>query len=440
MKKRYVWYELTKERKKYNMELLNEILSDANLDEAIKRVIKNKGSNGVDKMSTMDLKKVMDIDKPYRNELRKAIKNREYKPLPVKRVEIPKPDGGIRLLGIPTVIDRVIQQAIVQVLSPIYDKSFSETSYGFRPNRNAHMAINQVLEYTNSFKQWIVDIDLEKFFDKVNHDKLMQILSVTIKDGDLLSLIRKYLRSGISINNEYKESVIGTPQGGNLSPLLGNVILDLLDKELESRGLSFVRYADDCLIFVGTEKAANRVMKNVSKFIEEKLKLKVNMTKSCVRKIDDVKYLGFGFYYDKSSYLYKAKPHQSSIKKLKEKIKQITSRSYSISMDYRLQQLKWLMRGWYNYFKIGSLKRVCLKIDRNTRFRLRMCIWKQWKKITKRAKSLQKLGVNKYKSWEWANTRKSYARVAMSFILTTTITNKRLEKRGFLSFENLIKV
>lgn len=430
--------KLTRERKKYNMELLNEILSDANLDEAIKRVIKNKGTNGVDKMSTMDLKNVMDINKPYRDELRQSIKKREYKPLPVRRVEIPKPDGGVRLLGIPTVIDRMIQQAIVQVLSPIYDEKFSETSYGFRPKRNAHMAIEQVLEYANGFKQWIVDIDLEKFFDKVNHDKLMQLLSETIKDGDLLSLIRKYLRSGISINNEYKDSVIGTPQGGNLSPLLGNVILDLLDKELESRGHSFVRYADDCLIFVGTEKAADRVMKNISKFIEESLKLKVNITKSCVKKIGDVKYLGFGFYYDKSSCLFKAKPHQSSIKKLKEKIKQITSRSYSISMDYRLQQLAWLMRGWYNYFKIGSLKGICRRIDEHTRYRLRMCIWKQWKKTSKRFKALQQLGVKKQKAWEWANTRKSYARVAMSFILTTTITNKRLEKRGFLSFENLI--
>ncbi len=246
------------------------------------------------------------------------------------------------------------------------------------------------------------------------------------------------MKSGISINNEYKESVIGTPQGGNLSPLLGNVILDLLDKELEARGLSFVRYADDCLIFVGTEKAANRVMKNVSKFIEEKLKLKVNITKSCVRRIEEVKYLGFGFYYDPRAYLYKAKPHQEAIKQLKEKIKRITRRSYSIDMGYRLRQLAWLMRGWYHYFKIGSLKRICREIDGHTRYRLRMCIWKQWKKISKRHKALQQLGVGNEKAWEWANTKKSCARVAMSYILTTTITNKRLEKRGFVSFERLM--
>ncbi len=242
------------------MELLERILSDENLDEAIKQVVRNKGANGVDKMSTMELKRTMDYEKPFRGKLKQQIRERTYQPQPVLRVEIPKPNGGTRLLGIPTVIDRMIQQAISQILTPIYDVKFSEASYGFRPKRNAQMAIEKVLEYTNQRKEWVVDIDLEKFFDRVNHDKLMQILSETIEDGDVLSLIRKFLRSGISINNEYKESIIGTPQGGNLSPLLGNIILDLLDKELESRGLSYVRYADDCLIFVGSEKAANRVV------------------------------------------------------------------------------------------------------------------------------------------------------------------------------------
>ena len=267
------------------MELLEKILEDSNLEFAAQKVIRAKGANGVDKMSTSELKNWLNENK---EDLKTRIRNRVYKPQPVRRVEIPKEDGSKRMLGIPTVIDRMIQQAIVQVLSPIYEEQFSEFSFGFRPKRNAHMAIEHTLECLNQGKEWIVDIDLEKFFDKVHHDKLMQIIADTINDGDVISLIRKYLVSGIMIDEEYKESVIGTPQGGNLSPLLGNIMLDKLDKELESRGLSFARYADDCLIFVGTLKAANRVMKNVSRFLEEELKLKVNITKSRVRKPEEI--------------------------------------------------------------------------------------------------------------------------------------------------------
>lgn len=429
---------MTKERKVYNMELLEEILSDENLEKAIQQVVKNKGSNGVDKMSTMDLKRVMASG--YREELKQEIRARKYKPQPVRQVEIPKVDGGVRMLGIPTVIDRMVQQAISQIMTPIYEEQFSETSYGFRPKRSAHMAIEKALEYMNESREWIVDIDLEKFFDKVNHDKLMQIVSETIKDGDVISLIRKYLQSGIMINEEYKESVIGTPQGGNLSPLLGNIILDKLDKELEERGLPFVRYADDCLIFVGTEKAANRVMKNVTRFLEEELRLKVNVSKSKVRKPDGIKYLGFGFYKEPGLYLYKAKPHKSSIQRLKEKIKYITSRSNAMSMDERLTRLKYLFRGWYNYFKIGNIQLAYKAIDGHTRYRLRICIWKQWKTIRKRYKSLKKLGIAKGKAWEWANSRKSYARVASSFIMHRAVPNAVLEKRGFLTMKSLLSL
>lgn len=417
------------------MELLEEILSDENLDKAIQQVVKNKGTNGVDKMSTMDLKKVMASE--YREQLKEEIRTRKYKPKPVKRVEIPKANGGKRMLGIPTVIDRMVQQAISQKLTPIYEEQFSETSYGFRPMRSAHMAIEKALEYMNQYREWIVDIDLEKFFDKVNHDKLIQIVSDTIKDGDVISLIRKYLQSGIMINEEYKESVIGTPQGGNISPLLGNIILDKLDKELESRGLPFVRYADDCLIFVGTEKAANRVMKNVTRFLEEELRLKVNITKSKVRKAEDAKYLGFNFYKEKQLYLYKAKPSKQAIQRLKEKIKAITSRSNAMSMDERLRRLKYLFRGWFNYFKIGRIKMLCKKVDEYTRFRLRICIWKQWKKIKTKYKALKKLGIAKGKAWEWANSRKGYTRVARSFIMCRAVPNQLLEKRGFLTMKIL---
>lgn len=422
------------ERKVYSMELLERILSDENLNEACLKVIKNKGASGVDKMPTSELRNYLE---EHREELKSAIRTRTYKPQPVLRVEIPKADGGVRGLGIPTVVDRMVQQAVVQVLSPIYEETFSESSYGFRPLRNAHMALEKSLEYMNGNKEWIVDIDLEKFFDKVNHDKLMRIVSETIKDGDVISLIRKYLVSGIMIDNEYQEAVIGTPQGGNLSPLLGNIILDKLDKELELRGLSFVRYADDCLIFVGTEKAANRVMKSVTKYLEEELKLKVNVTKSKVSKPQDIKYLGFGFYYDSKNYQYKAKPHIKSVQRLKMKIKEITSRSWSISMDTRLLKLRRLFTGWFHYFKVGILKSVIREIDGHTRFRLRMCIWKQWKRIKTRFKALVILGINKYKAWEWANTRKGYARVAKSFIMCRTVTNAVLKKRGFQSMEDL---
>lgn len=422
------------------MEVLETILSDENLDKAIQQVIKNKGASGVDKMPTSELKKEMESE--YRKQIKEEIRERRYRPQAVRRVEIPKANGGKRMLGIPTVKDRMVQQAILQILTPIYEEQFSETSYGFRPNRSAHMAIEKALEYMNQYREWIVDIDLENFFDRVNHDKLMQIIAETIKDGDVISLIRKYLQSGIMIDEEYKESVIGTPQGGPLSPLLANILLDKLDKELENRGLRYVRYADDVQIYVGTEKAANRVMKNVTRYLEEELKLKVNITKSKVRKPNDkdTKYLGFGFYLDKQAYLYKAKPHKSTTEKVKAKIKEITSRSNAMSMDERLSRLRYLFRGWYNYFKIGSLKGICLKLDGYTRFRLRICIWKQWKKVKTKYKALKRLGIGKERAWEWANTRKGYARVARSYIMCVAIPNAILEKRGFLTFENLIRI
>jgi group II intron reverse transcriptase/maturase len=415
--------------------LLNIILSDDNLNEAYKRVHKNKGASGVDKMMTSDLKQHL---KEHGQEIKEQIRQRKYKPQPVLRVEIPKPDGGVRLLGIPTVTDRFIQQAISQVIGPIFDEQFSDYSYGFRPKRYAEMAIVRALELMNDGYKWIVDIDLEKFFDTVHHDKLMRIVSKTIKDGDVISLIRKYLVSGIVIDEQYHESIIGTPQGGNLSPLLSNIMLNELDKELEIRGLNFVRYADDCLILVGSEKAAKRVMERITKFIEEELGLKVNATKSKVSEPKDIKFLGFAFYWNKYQYQFKAKPHAKSVEKFKEKIKQMTSRSWGTSLDNRLRSLKYVMRGWFNYFKKYLTKTFCKReIDPHTRYRLRMVIWKQWKKVSKRFSALQALGVNRAKAWEWANTRKKYARVAMSYIMTTTVTNERLAKRGFLSMETL---
>ena len=408
--------------------LLNELLCDENLKIAKQRVKKNKGASGID---GMDVKELDEYLSKHLDEIKEQIRNKKYNPKPVKRVEIPKPDGGVRNLGVPTVVDRFVQQAIAQVLTPIYEPKFSDSSYGFRPDRCCEMAILKVLEFMNDGYQWVVDIDLEKFFDNVNHDKLISLIMKDVKCGEIVSLINKFLKSGIMIDDEYKESVIGTPQGGNLSPLLSNIMLDQLDKELEARGLRFTRYADDCIILVGSSKAADRVMKNVSIFIENKLGLKVNMTKSKVSKPNDIKYLGFGFFMDKNDGLWKAKPHAKSVEKLKLKLKKLTSRRWSISLDERLEKIKKTIVGWTNYYKIGYWKNIARMIDAHVRFRLRMCIWKQWKKVNTKKKALISLGIPKREAWMLANSRKAYARCASSF-LNIVLTNKRLKERGLV--------
>lgn len=408
--------------------LLNELLSGDNLQIAKQRIKKNKGASGIDGMEVKELDEYLS---KHLDEIKEQIRNKKYSPKPVKRVEIPKPDGGVRNLGVPTVVDRFVQQAIAQVLTPIYEPKFSESSYGFRPNRCCEMAILKALEFMNDGYQWVVDIDLEKFFDNVNHDKMISLIMKDVKCGEIVSLINKFLKSGIMIDDEYKESVIGTPQGGNLSPLLSNIMLNQLDKELEARGLRFTRYADDCIILVGSSKAADRVMKNVSIFIESKLGLKVNMTKSKVSKPNDIKYLGFGFFMDKNDGLWKAKPHAKSVEKLKLKLKKLTSRRWSISLDERLEKIKKTIVGWTNYYKIGYWKDVARMVDAHVRFRLRMCIWKQWKKVNTKKKALISLGVPKREAWMLANSRKAYARCASSF-LNNVLTNKRLKERGLV--------
>lgn len=408
--------------------LLNELLSGDNLKIAKQRIKKNKGASGIDGMEVKELDEYLS---KHLDEIKEQIRNKKYSPKPVKRVEIPKPDGGVRNLGVPTVVDRFVQQAIAQVLTPIYEPKFSESSYGFRPNRCCEMAILKALEFMNDGYQWVVDIDLEKFFDNVNHDKMISLIMKDVKCGEIVSLINKFLKSGIMIDDEYKESVIGTPQGGNLSPLLSNIMLDQLDKELEARRLRFTRYADDCIILVGSSKAADRVMKNVSIFIESKLGLKVNMTKSKVSKPNDIKYLGFGFFMDKSDGLWKARPHAKSVEKLKLKLKKLTSRRWSISLDERLEKIKKTIVGWTNYYKIGFWKNIAREIDAHVRFRLRMCIWKQWKKVSTKKKALIKLGIPKREAWMLANSRKAYARCASSF-LNNVLTNKRLKERGLV--------
>lgn len=409
--------------------LLEKMLSDENLGLALAQVRRNKGASGIDGMEVSELKGYLD---EHLEEIKESIRNRTYKPQPVKRVEIPKSDGGVRKLGIPAVLDRFVQQAIAQVLVPIYEPKFSDNSFGFRPNRCCEMAIIRALEYMNDGFHWVVDIDLEKFFDTVDHDKLISLVTRDVKSGEIVSLIRKFLVSGIMMDNEYKESVIGVVQGGNISPLLSNVVLNELDKELEARGLHFTRYADDCIILVGSSKAADRVMANVSKFIENKLGLKVNMTKSKISKPNEIRYLGFGFYYDASYGQWKAKPHQISVNKLKEKLKKLTNRSWSVSWEHRCTKLRQLIRGWINYYRIGQFKTICQRIDGWIRFRIRMYLWKKWKTVKNREKQLKKLGVNELQAKMWSNTRKSYARCASTF-LQNKVTKELLRRKGLPS-------
>ncbi|HGR0756834.1 TPA: group II intron reverse transcriptase/maturase, partial [Streptococcus pneumoniae] len=362
---------------------------------------------------------------------KELIKQRKYKPQPVLKVEIPKPDGGIRQLGIPTVMDRMIQQAIVQVMSPICEPHFSDTSYGFRPNRSCEKAIMKLLEYLNDGYEWIVDIDLEKFFDTVPQDRLMSLVHNIIEDGDTESLIRKYLHSGVIINGQRYKTLVGTPQGGNLSPLLSNIMLNELDKELEKRGLRFVRYADDCVITVGSEAASKRVMYSVSRFIEKRLGLKVNMTKTKITRPRELKYLGFGFW--KSSDGWKSRPHQDSVRRFKFKLKKLTQRKWSIDLTRRIEQLNLSIRGWINYFSLGNMKSIVASIDERLRTRLRVIIWKQWKKKSRRLWGLLKLGVPKWIADKVSGWGDHYQLVAQKSVLKRAISKPVLEKRGLVS-------
>ncbi|EQB94809.1 RNA-directed DNA polymerase, partial [Geobacillus sp. A8] len=390
---------------------MKQVMSRENLLRALKQVEKNKGSHGTDGMSVKDLRRHL---VEHWDAIRHALEEGTYEPCPVRRVEIPKPNGGVRLLGIPTVTDRFIQQAIAQVLTPIFDPSFSEHSYGFRPGRRGHDAVKKAKQYIQEGYTWVVDIDLEKFFDRVNHDKLMGILAKRIPDKILLKLIRKYLQAGVMINGVVMETQEGTPQGGPLSPLLSNILLDELDKELEKRGHKFVRYADDCNIYVRTKKAGERVMKSITAFIEKKLRLKVNETKSAVDRPWRRKFLGFSFTPSKEPKIRIAK---ESIRRMKQRIRTMTSRSKPIPMPERIEQLNQYILGWCGYFSLAETPSVFKELDGWIRRRLRMCQWKEWKLPRTRVRKLQSLGVPKQKAYEWGNTRKKYWRVAASPIL-----------------------
>jgi RNA-directed DNA polymerase len=420
------------------VELLEQILSNQNMNEAYLRVYKNKGASGVDGVTIDELKQYL---KENKDELRQRIRTRKYQPQAALRVEIPKENGKMRKLGIPTVVDRVVQQAIHQVLSPIFEKQFSEFSYGFRPKRSCEMAIVKSLEFLNDGYDWVVDIDLERFFDTVHHDKLMRIIANTIDDGDVISLIRRYLVSGVMVNGKYEETPVGTPQGGNLSPLLSNIMLNELDKELESRGLPFVRYADDALIFVKSEKAANRVMKSIMKFIEGKVGLIVNTEKSKVSRPRELKFLGFGYYYDSTKKRYQVRPHPTSVQKFQRKLRQLTKRNWSVPLDYRILKLKQVIFGWVNYFRIANMKTVTSRIDEKLRSRIRIIIWKQWKVPKKQIKSLVQLGIPEEEAKGLTFCRKGYRFVGLSKVVQRAISNKRLKQRGIPSaLERYLKV
>lgn len=410
---------------------LEKIVSRENMNNAFKRVKSNKGAHGVDGMTVDELLQYL---KENGGPLRQSILDGNYCPNPVRRVEIPKENGKKRKLGIPTVVDRVVQQAISQVLTPIFEKQFSDNSFGFRPKRSAHQAIRKSQDNIDEGYKYVVDMDLEKYFDTVNQSKLIEILSRTIKDGRVISLIHKYLKAGVVVKHSFEETEVGVPQGGPLSPILSNIMLNELDKELEERGHRFIRYADDLLIFCKSRRSATRTLNNILPFIEKKLFLRVNKEKTVVDYVGKVKFLGFSFYRYKGQT--RVRIHPKSIEKMKAKVKELTSRSNGIGNDDRAKKLRRYIIGWINYFKIADIKKLLQNTDEWMRRRIRMIFWKQWKRVRTRFKNLQSLGIQKQKAWEYANTRKSYWRTSNSPILSQSLGNNRIKEFGFLFFSD----
>jgi group II intron reverse transcriptase/maturase len=409
--------------------LMEKITFRENMLLAFKRVKDNRGAPGIDGITTADLQKHLQT---HWQQIREQLLQGRYKPKPVRRVPIPKSNGGTRELGIPTTTDRLIQQAILQVLTPVFDPTFSESSYGFRPQRSAHQAVRKAKEYINAGYTTVVDLDLEKFFDTVNHDRLMHKLSKTIEDKRLLKLIRRYLQAGIMNNGVCIRTTVGTPQGGPLSPLLANIVLDELDKELEKRGHRFCRYADDCNIYVKTPRAGQRVMQSLTRFIGDKLELKVNQEKSAVDRPTRRKFLSFSFYWSKAGAQICIAPKAK--KRLKDKIRALTSRRQKdFPLQERIDSINQYLRGWIGYFALAEAQSFLGATDATLKRRLRMCIWKRWHRIRTRYDNLRTLGMNHTDAIKYANTRKGYWRIAGSTILTTTLTNQYFKDLGLLS-------
>jgi len=410
--------------------LMEQILHKDNLNKAYKKVKSNKGAGGIDGMSVEEL---LGYLRNNQEQLIQKLKDGKYKPNPVRRVEIPKETKGeFRKLGVPTVVDRVFQQAITQVLSPIYEKQFSENSFGFRPDRGAHDALKQCQTNVNDGYVYVVDMDLEKFFDTVCQSKLIEVLSRTIKDGRVISLIHKYLNAGVISRGIFEKTEVGMPQGGPLSPLLSNIMLNELDKELTRRGHRFVRYADDCMIFCKSRKSAERTLNNIVPYIEGKLFLKVNRTKTCVAHISKVKYLGYSFYRYKGTCRFRV--HPKSVIKMKNKIRELTDRHNGWGNEYRALKLTQFIRGWVNYFGMADMKRLLQSNDEWLRHRIRAIYWKQWKKVKTKFKELKKLGVEEERAWICANMRNGNWFCSEYITLQGAFNNKKLRELGYPTF------
>ncbi|UUI01970.1 group II intron reverse transcriptase/maturase [Oceanobacillus jeddahense] len=406
--------------------LFERILSRDNLNQAYLQVVRNKGAAGVDGMTYDQLLPYL---KEHREELLTQLYLGKYKPQPVLRVDIPKQDGGIRKLGIPTVIDRMLQQAINQVLQPIFEPTFSDNSFGFRPKRSAHQAIIRAKSHYEQGYKHVVDLDMKAYFDTVNHDKLMYFVEKQITDKRVLRLIRRYLLSGIMIDGIFQKSEEGTPQGGNLSPLLSNIYLNELDHLLEKRGHRFVRYADDCNIYVKSKRAGQRVMKSITKFLEMDLSLTVNREKSAVGSPLKRKFLGFCLLVTKKGV--QIRPHYKAKETVKQKLRRITKRNRGRSIDRILKEIQQLMTGWINYYGIGEMKGFMKNLNGWLKRRIRQYIWKQWKNPRTKRKNLIQLGIDKRKAYEWSNTRKGYWIISGSYVLHRSLTDKELASRGY---------
>lgn len=408
--------------------LLERILTSENMHKAWTRVKQNKGAAGVDNMSIDEMPEYL---REHWQGIRASLMEGSYEPSPVLRVEIPKPTGGVRLLGIPTVRDRLIQQAIAQVLTEICDPDFSECSYGFRPGRSAHDAVYQAREYISQSYAMAVDVDLEKFFDTVNHDVLMHRVSRKIHDKRVLRLIGRFLRAGVCIDGRLHGTPQGVPQGGPLSPILSNILLDELDKELETRGHRFVRYADDFVIFVKSVRAGNRVMQSIRRFLEKTLKLKVNEAKSHVGPTDQLEFLGFTF---KNTSI---RWSERAFQEFRRRIKRLTGRSWGVSMAFRLKKLAEYVRGWMNYFGIAEYYRPIPELDHWLRRRIRMCYWKQWRKCRTKVHNLLKLGVPLKAAISVGMSRKSFWHLSKTYATQLGMTNQWLKEKGLISIKDL---
>ena len=411
-----------------HQDLLQAVLHSDNLSRAWKRVKSNKGKPGIDGVTVEDWPAHARL---HWQDTREQIDQGRYQPQAVRRVEIPKPDGGKRLLGIPTVTDRVIQQAIAQVLTPIFDPSFSDSSFGFRPGRNAHQAIRQVQANVKEGYRWAVDIDLAKFFDTVNHDLLMGLLGRAITDKGLLKLIASYLRAGVLVGEHLEPSEVGTPQGGPLSPLLANIVLHQLDLELARRGHRFARYADDMIIMIKSQRSGQRVMRSITRFLEQDLKLTVNQAKSKVAPVSECDFLGFRMRGTKIRWSDKALPN------FKHRVKELTGRSWGVSMQYRLTKLAQYLRGWVGYFGISQYYRPVPGIDEWIRRRIRMCYWKQWRLFRTRIRNLQSLGISPVEAIKHGVSSLNYWRMSRSPVVQQAMSNAWLKAQGVVSVKDL---